>query len=307
MTQQERRGLLYMLCSAAGYSFFSVWVKNIQSSGLVALDIGFWRFLFASLIFWLVIRLVRLPAPKRRLPRLKILAAGSFLAAAAVLAFLALERLPVATAIVLFYTFPAMVAVASLFLGERLSGVGWAALAMTLIGIILTVPDFGQGLSGDALAGVVLALLNALAVTLYYLVSSRLLRGQDGTAYASAWSVMGSFLPLLVLALFRPVAAPADGQAWLNMMGLVVVSTVMPVFFLNMGIQVIGPARSSIIATLEPVLTLIWATLFLGERLLPIQVVGGALILASVLALQLYGNRRPASPAFEKPITEIQA
>jgi drug/metabolite transporter (DMT)-like permease len=80
---------------------------------------------------------------------------------------------------------------------------------------------------------------------------------------------------------------PDHPQVWLNLFALVVVSTVFPVFFLNAGIQKVGPARAAILGTVEPLLTIILAAVFLGERLQPVQLVGGAFILASVVILQL--------------------
>jgi drug/metabolite transporter (DMT)-like permease len=290
----QQRGTLFIVLSATAYSFFSLWVKNLQAAELGPLDIAFWRFLFAVPAFWLVVAALRLPATEKPLPRAQLLGMGILLTGSTLLAFLGLEKLPASTFIVLFYTSPALVALMALLTGERLPRSGWVALCLTLIGTFLTVPDFGQGLSGDNLTGVALALLSAFVVALYYMVSSRLLRGHNSTGRATAWSMVGAFLPILVLTPFRTTTTPADISVWGNLLGLIVVSTVFPVFFLHAGIQKIGPARAAILGTLEPLLTIVWAAVFLGERLEPIQLLGGALILASVVILQVGGSRRDA-------------
>lgn len=291
MIAQQRQGTIFILLSVTGYSFFPVWVKTIQDSGLQPLDIAFWRFLFAVPVFWLLVAATRMPAPEKPLPRIQLLGMGTLLTASALLAFLGLQRIPTSTFIVFFYTYPAMVALMSLFLGERLSHGGWLALALTLVGIFLTVPDFGQGLDGESLIGIIMALLNAFSVALYFIISSRLLRGHSAMARASAWGIVGALLPLLLIAPFRPTGAPSSPEVWFNIGALVVVSTVFPVFFLNAGIQKVGPARAAIIGTVEPLLTILLAAIFLGERLEPIQLVGGAFILASVILLQIQGMR----------------
>ncbi len=280
-----------MLLAAGGYSFFPVWVKQLQAA-LGPLDIGLWRFLIAVPLFWLLVMLRRAPQPNRPLPRRGLLVMGFFLALAALSAFFGLERIPANTYIVLFYTYPAMVAVFSIFLGDRLPPVGWAALALTLVGIGLTVPDFGAGVSGDNLIGVLLAFFNALVVAVYYLLSSRLLRGQSAMARASAWSITGTLLIMLALVPFRPLQVPSGATAWLNLLGLATVSTVLPVFFLNAGIQKVGPARAAIIGTVEPILTLTWTFFLLGEKMLPLQVIGGGLILVSIILLQAQSMRQ---------------
>ena len=296
MIASQRQGTTFILLSVTGYSFFSIWVKSIQAAGLGPLDIAFWRFLFAVPAFWLLVKALHVPPPENPLPRVRLLAMGTLLTAAALLAFLGLERVPASTFIVLFYTYPAMVAVMSLFMGERLSRQGWFALALTLVGMFLTVPDFSQGLGNNNLVGLILTLLNAFVVALYFIVSSRLLHGHTAMAQASAWSVMGALLPLLILAPLRTTIVPASANVWLNLGALVVVSTVFPIFFLNAGIQKVGPPRAAILGTVEPLLTIILAALFLGERLQPIQLLGGAFILASVVILQLSRPDKPLPP-----------
>jgi EamA domain-containing membrane protein RarD len=66
----QRDGTIYILLSSAGYSFFAIWVKNIQGTGLGALDIGLWRFLMAVPLFWLIVMLRR--APPMRSPHAPI-------------------------------------------------------------------------------------------------------------------------------------------------------------------------------------------------------------------------------------------
>ncbi len=305
MSDDPRRGVVYMLLAAVGYSFFSIWVKAVQAAGMTPLDIALWRFLLAAPLFWLALRLLRLPPPERRLPRLKLLGVGTFIALAALSAFTGLQYLPASTFIVLFYTYPSLVAILSALLGDRLPPRGWAALGLTLLGVALTVPDFGQGLSDNNWLGVILALFNAFVVAAYYIVSGRVLRGYRAINQVGAYTVTGALLVFLALAPFRTVAAPPP-DAWGGILGLATLSTVFPVFFLNRGIQQLGAPRAAILGMIEPILTLTWAALLLGERMRPAQLVGGALILASIALLQLPGLARgkPAAAAVERVYDE---
>jgi drug/metabolite transporter (DMT)-like permease len=47
------------------------------------------------------------------------------------------------------------------------------------------------------------------------------------------------------------------------------------------GLKRVGAAVASIASTLEPVVTVVLAWIILGESLAPIQVIGGAMVLAS--------------------------
>ena len=56
----------------------------------------------------------------------------------------------------------------------------------------------------------------------------------------------------------------------------------------------VGPTTASILATVEPLVTVVLAFLVFGETLGPVQLVGGALVLAAVLVLNLRRPRRIA-------------
>ena len=59
----------------------------------------------------------------------------------------------------------------------------------------------------------------------------------------------------------------------------------------NVCLSYLPSSVANLIATTEPIFTAVIAYLFLGERLTIIQLAGGALVLAGVLFLRLYGMR----------------
>ncbi len=290
--KSQRRGILYVILMVTGYSFFPVFSKHLLALGVEPFDIAFWRFLLTVPLFWLLV-VARKQRRKSSQPlqRLRLLLTGTLFAGEALTALLGLDRLPAGTFVVLFYSYPAMVAILEALLGERLSRQAWLALGLTLVGIALTAPDFSAGFSGDNLPGVLMAFADGLMVAVYFLITSRLLRGDIDMVRASAWMVSGALLVLLVVLLAQGVALP-QGEAWFYLGGLVLVSTIMPIFMLNAGLQQLGATRAAIIATFEPLLTTVLAMVFVGETMLPIQWIGGIVIVASVILLQV---RRPGS------------
>jgi drug/metabolite transporter (DMT)-like permease len=56
----------------------------------------------------------------------------------------------------------------------------------------------------------------------------------------------------------------------------------------------VGPSRASIVSTVEPLVTVGLAFVVFGERLRPAQLLGGALVLASVVLLRRGGEAPPA-------------
>lgn len=311
------RGFLLVLLASAGYAFFPIFTRMLYADGRFgALDVLVWRFLLAAPVIWVALNLTNqmtknlTPQPplhlergSQRLPVRGLLLLGGLFAVLAATALMALERLPASAYIVIIYTYPALVALLSLvILRERLPGIGWLALGLTLIGVVLTVPTLFSDLQQvDAdrqsvlIAGVIFTLVNALLYALYIVLSGRLLRGQSELAKASAWGITGSAVVAAVVLLLRGPVMPGSLTEWGALVGIVIVSTVIPIFAFYAGIRLLGAARASIVATVEPVMTLTLAALILNERMEPIQLVGAALIIASVVLLQVDSLRKRAS------------
>jgi drug/metabolite transporter (DMT)-like permease len=65
----------------------------------------------------------------------------------------------------------------------------------------------------------------------------------------------------------------------------VLIATVIPVATFLAGLKRIGPTDASMLSTLEPVVTVLLAALLFQEKLQPITLLGGGLILAAVILL----------------------
>lgn len=68
------------------------------------------------------------------------------------------------------------------------------------------------------------------------------------------------------------------------------VSTVGAVALFFAGLERVGPTGTSILSTLEPVVTVMLAFLVFGESLGPVPLAGGALVLLAVLAVRAPGR-----------------
>ena len=69
------------------------------------------------------------------------------------------------------------------------------------------------------------------------------------------------------------------------MLGIIVISTIIPVVAFLAGLEMIGPINAVMLSTLEPVVTVLLAAWLFGEKLGIIVLLGGGLILAAVLLL----------------------
>jgi drug/metabolite transporter (DMT)-like permease len=127
--------------------------------------------------------------------------------------------------------------------------------------------------------------LNAAAYAIYLVIAGRF---QVATGLAAgSISITGTLLVLLPIGLFTNIAPPTDIRAFLALVGLGTIATVLPIVFMFRGIRYIGSTNASILSTIEPVMTLILAGILLGEMLIWQQGIGGILILLSVILLNL--------------------
>lgn len=220
---------------------------------------------------------------------------GLLYAGAALSVFVGLQYVPASLYVVLFYTYPAMVALLSRLRGEHIPPAGWIALLCTLIGISLTIPDF-RGLEPEMVIGIAIALLNALLVAIYFIaVGSLTKRGAD-PSLGSAYVITGTlFVLLLAVPFIGNVQVPSTPVVWLLVASLGLISTALPILFMQIGIKLVGAPLASIISTFEPVLAMILAMIFLGETVIPTQWLGAAFIVGGVVILQRSRLRRRAS------------
>jgi len=302
MDTSRRTGFFLIILSNAGYAFLPIITRNLYSiTDIAPTDIAIWRFIFAAPAIWLGLWLRDTYFPNRKgrrvqfIPRIKMMLIGIFYAGAALAAFFGLQYIPASIYIVLFYTYPAMVALISLAMGKPLPTAAWVALAMTLVGVLLTVPDLNLAEGSGVLLGLLIALANALIVAVLFSVVGIVLQGATDAGRSSAWMITGALIALLFLIPFVGLQVPQAVGTWLGLLTLAVVSTALPILVLNMGIQLIGAAQASIVSTLEPVMTILLALLLLGEVVLPVQWLGTIFILGGVLMLELRASRKKAS------------
>ena len=306
LARAQREGLFWMALAVSGYASFAIFTKLLYAhSELLPLDVASWRFLLATPLVWLYLWLRRRPRGAAPLPpRRQLLLLGAIYCMASVLAFFGLKLVDASVYIILFFTYPIVVALISQFLGTSLRREGWLALLVTSVGVALVIgPNVGSlRAESVVLVGMLLALANAWVAALYFVASNRILyrlRDPGELARAVAWTMLATSAIMLAIAFVNGLQIPRNLEQTLLLLGLAAFSTALPIVALNIGIQRLGAARSAIIAMLEPFLTLLLAALLLSERLGGMQLLGGMVILLSVTYFELSSLRRAARATVE--------
>ena len=289
-------GTLLCLASGAAFGAMAVFGKLAYGEGATVGTLLAVRFALAAVLFWAILLAGGAAREIRALPR-RDLAAGLALGAGGYALqsgcyFAALQRIDASLLSLLLYTFPAMVAAAAVALGrERLDARRLTALALALGGLVLVVAGAGTG-ALDGL-GAALAMAAAIVYTTYILVTDGIvkrIRPQVLCALVCTGAAVSLSVGSAALGQLHPAALTAAGWGWLA--SLAVVSTVGAILMFFAGLRRVGPTTASILATVEPLVTVVLAFIVFGERLGGVQLVGGALVLSAVLVLNERVARR---------------
>jgi drug/metabolite transporter (DMT)-like permease len=264
---------------------------------IAPMTLAFWRDLISGCALLGVLAFVR-PAALRvdRHDRGFLLLAGGALALLNATWAFSTAWNGAAISVVLVYSSPAFTALlARLLFGERLGPVRLVALAASFVGCILVAradDPARWALNGP---GIVAGLLSSVAFAGFSVVgklASR--RGIDPWTLTAYTFVIAAAVLLPISYATLPASGPASslgslGSSWRGwlLLLLLVGPTLGGYGLYTVSLGYLPAATANIIATLEPILTAIWANRLLGETLDAPELLGGALIVGSVVFLQL--------------------
>ncbi len=273
-------GILLIAISAASFGTLAIFGRYAYADGMDTFTVLFIRFGVSAVFMTIVLLLRKEHLPNKRiLPQLVGMGALGYVGQS----FLYLSAIKYASAglvALLLYLYPMFVFILSvLVLREKATLIQVVALILALIGSALTVdPNGGQ------LIGALMAIAAALIYSVYIIVGTNVMKHvsavqSSAIIFASAGMVYG------MLTFANGAHLPVSNSGWLAMLGMIVFSTIIPVVTFLAGLERIGPTNAAMLSTLEPVVTVLLAAWLFGEKLMPIVLVGGGLILAAVVLL----------------------
>jgi drug/metabolite transporter (DMT)-like permease len=247
--------------------------------------------IFAAYVYW---RERSLRVRRSDLPLFVL--AGAVGIAGNQIGFMYAEKYTTATTIsLLMATTPAFAAVTALAMGhEHVGWRHWTGLGIAAVGTALVLRGGGAHLDLTSLRGDLLALLMAASWGVYSALIRPLMTRYSASRISVIVLVVGTLclLPFSAGQVVHQDYGSLTAGAW----AAIVYSLFFSLVFTNIlwfgAIHRGGAARATAVLPLQPFLGAIFAVLLLGEHLTPLQVAGGAVIIAGIT----FTRRRMAVP-----------
>ena len=264
------KGLVTGILSSSTFGLIPLFTLPLMAQGMTFDSILFYRFLTAGVAIGLLlpIRGESFVIRKSELPTLCYL--SLFYVMSALFLFWGYNYLPSGVATTIHFMYPVFVTlIMSIIYHERLSAI-----------IITSISDTEQGID---LTGIVIVLISAISYALYIVrVNKSKVRNMNGTKLTFYVLMIGSLIFLLNAQLKGGVQSIPDGKAFMNILMLAILPTVVSNLALVYAIKNIGSTLTAILGAMEPLTALSIGILVFAEPLTPTIALGFILIISAV-------------------------
>ena len=204
----------------------------------------------------------------------------------------AVHYLPVGLAAILFFTFPVIVAIASWVIERRQPRMVELSLVLfAFAGLVLAI---GPSFTGLHPIGLLLAMIGAAGAACIFLTGRYAMARTSqlvALVHVNVINALGALgLGLALGALTFPQGDLPLAGGWPALIAATVLFG-FAVFFQFGAIRNAGAPRAAMYFNLEPIITLSIAMLVLGERLSPLQFLGGAIVIAALFLFSWQSRR----------------
>ncbi|MEO7122783.1 MAG: DMT family transporter [Lacisediminihabitans sp.] len=292
-------GYFFALLGAVLFGLNGSTTKVLVEAGLSASQVTLARVLGTAVISGIVLLCVNRRAfkvPLRTLPLLVLLG----VVGVAMLQFsyaIAVSLLPVGIALLFEYMAVLLVALVAFFVfKEQVKARLWIAIGCVLVGLAVVAQVWTAALNP---VGVLMALLAAATLATYFLIGERTVGALSPLAVvfwtmtiaALFWFAFGDWWKLDGGAL--GVAVSLGGNlagvvvpVWVPLLWNIVMGSFMPFLFSLLALKYLAATAVGIVASAEVIFAFLFAWLWLGEGLEPVQFIGAAFVLVGIVLAQ---------------------
>ena len=213
---------------------------------------------------------------------------GLLLCAEMYILLIAIQTIPVAVAVLIFYTYPLIIAIVGWVMRtDPFSYVLLGLLFSALFGVAIVLIDAPVTL---AFEGVALSCVAAAVMAAMLFTSEKALNKHDNFhVLLTALTVVTVFILVISMTVVS-LEYPKSSIGWVYYLGSALFY-VMATFCLFIAVSMVGPLRTAIIDTTSPVWAILFGLLLLQQTLTHQQLLGAVVVVASVICLHYFKSR----------------
>lgn len=287
MMSSDSRGSLYAILSGFLYGFLGYFGLNSINAHLSASNMLFWRFLISSLVILilLILKIRKINDSWSQIFR-AFIAGAIYYGLSTLLYFLSSRYIGTGLAMVIFFTYPVLIMMINYCLyRQAIPRIYYLAVLIILSGMALLI-DLEQ-MAFD-FWGLFLAISSAFFYAGYIIASkNNKISPNVSTLMVSLGCMLTSFIVAISGNTFE---IPSTVFVWLNLFGIGIIATVVPILLMLHSLKYISSEKASILSVLEPVFVVLFGVLLLGEKLNFLNTIGVLFVLMGALMTLLSKN-----------------
>lgn len=289
MPTSERLPAMLALATGMGIVGTSMTANKFIAGVLPIMLASAIRFAIATVVLLVLVRLIDDGLPRIPLRLHGVLAAQAFFGVFGfnVLVLLGVDMTTATISGIITAMTPAMIAIISFGLGDRLGRVAWAGVGLTIGGVVMvnllaTPPEEA---ARRPLLGAFLVFLAVIGEALYTVLGRQVATRMTPLSIATFICIYGlaMFAPLALLDLRGFDTGAVPSSAWISIVYLALVVTVFAFVIWFVGLRVIPASTAGAFTGMIPITAVLSAWMILGEEIGWAHVLGIGLVLAGIL------------------------
>ena len=284
----NRKGALLIILAGTCWGVISIFINYLSAAGLGEMQISFLRQLFAVLVFALII-LIR-DRSKFRIPvkDLGLLMIVGFINGVLFnfLYFYTIINSRASIAVVLLYTSPVFVIIlARIFFKEKITGLKFIALVLTVIGCVFVTGVLGEGYMPPP-AAILTGVLTGLAYALNNILTSAAVKRNDPIT-VTFYTLFFSFMFLIPFSGWNSLTSLCRSNPMILVVAFVMclVTAVFAQYFFSLGLGLIESGKAAIYGATEPIVGSLVGILIFHEESNLMKIAGIIMVIAAILLI----------------------
>lgn len=288
MRKYKTKGYLNGILASVSYGTNPLFALPMFKLGMSVNSVLFYRYLFAVIIYGLVLKFFKKTDFKISFKEFySLFFIAVLFALSSTTLFASFKYMDSGIACTILFVYPVLVAlISTIFFKEILPKISVVAMFVTLSGIFALNGGVGGKLS---FIGVGLVFLSALVYAIYIVLVKNLkaikhLKHDKLSFYVMLMGLSVFIVNLKFCTELQPIN---DWRVLLCAVALAIFPTIISLETINIAIRLIGPTTTAILGALEPLTAIFFGLLLFGERLTAYNTAGIFLILGGVTLIIL--------------------